>query len=434
MSQQHPSSSSSLSRGKGRRLTIAVIVVTLLLVAAAPAVAALALTPWQRNVSFSQGAVGPKGDAGAKGSPGRDETLSKLSTADDALAPYEFGVRSTAGGFFTTGAVPAPAAPSPTPSFRAVTNLEAAQRQIIAQANVSLEVTAVQSAVGQVQAIAQSLGGYVEQLTSSGVEENQYATITLRLPQSEFYNALDRLRALGKVKSESLGSQDVTEQFIDLEARLRSALQEEQSLLALLGRAQQISDVLTIERELARVRSDIERYQGQLNFMKRRVDLATITVSLYPPDAKASQPPAGALTVETKKATASAEAVKALAARLQGEIDTFFISVRDGRSRADISLRVYAKDFSLAVAEMEGEGKVLSKEVREGTQGKSDAKPAERPDAPINIALVEPAPKSGWRQALIVGLWVGSGALAVMAGLAFYGVYRLGRRRGGKAA
>ncbi|MBI4203081.1 MAG: DUF4349 domain-containing protein, partial [Chloroflexi bacterium] len=338
------------------------------------------------------------------------------------------------------------AVPTPTPAPRPPSSLsfdsaasgasgaavapQAEDRKIIAQASLTVQVDAVAAAVAQVQGIAQGAGGYVEYLSSSGAGEKQYATITIRVPQSEFYRALDQLRALGEVQGENLGSQDVTEQFIDLEARLRSAKREEESLLALLGRAEQISEILTIERELSRVRADIERYQGQLNALENRVALSSITVSLVPPATILGQPPAGSLTVEVDRAQDSAEAVKSLAARLGGEVDSFFISVRDGRTRADISLRVFSKDFTQAIANIEDEGKVLVKEVREGKPGDEAA---EKPDAPVTVSLVEPA-QSTLKRILTIGLWVGSGALVVLAGLLVYGVYRLGRSRGMAAA
>tara|TARA_Y100000758_G_scaffold286768_1_gene237733 strand:+ start:242 stop:586 length:345 start_codon:yes stop_codon:yes gene_type:complete len=103
------------------------------------------------------------------------------------------------------------------------------------------------------------------------------------VPQAQFSSAVEQIELVGKVQSKNLGSEDVSERFIDLQARLKSSLREEESLLSLLGRTSTVSEVLAIERELTRVRSDIERFQGQLNFLERRIDLATITVSLSSP-------------------------------------------------------------------------------------------------------------------------------------------------------
>ncbi|MBI4198246.1 MAG: DUF4349 domain-containing protein [Chloroflexi bacterium] len=420
----HQTPPPSVPSKKRTWLPIAIIAAALVLVAAAPAAWVLAVSPWERSAgSAIYVDEGEGGARGAKGSPGPLPVTypTPVPRAPSPSFELNFSKDSAAsGGTAVALPVPVPAG-----------SLETADRQIISQANLSLEVTTVPAAVGQVQAIAQSLGGFVEQLSSSGAEEKQYAAITIRLPQAEFFTAMDRLRALGKVQSENLGSQDVTEQFIDLEARLKSLQREEESLLSLLGRAQQISEILTIERELSRVRSDIERYQGQLNFLKRRVDLTTITISLFPPQEKVSQPPFGALTVEAESVSASVDEVKALASRLKGEIDSLSLSVKAGRTRADISLRVFSKDFNGAMATIESEGKVLSKEVQEGAPVVADgeAKPAEKPNAPINVTLVEPE-KDTWGRFIAIALWAGSGALVVLAGLLLYFVYRLGRRKG----
>ena len=94
---------------------------------------------------------------------------------------------------------------------------------------------------------------------------------------------MEQIELVGKVQSKNLGSEDVSERFIDLQARLKSSLREDESLLSLLDRTSTVIEVLAIERELTRVRLDIERLQGQLNFLERRIDLATITVSLSSP-------------------------------------------------------------------------------------------------------------------------------------------------------
>ncbi|MBI4310870.1 MAG: DUF4349 domain-containing protein [Chloroflexi bacterium] len=426
---QQPASPRPPARRSNRKL-IVVAAAILFLVIAVPVVAALALTPWSRSAAV-QGDRFSTGDSGAS----FEGTLGPRG--DDGLFPLSTGAPRPSAVAVPTP-TPAPRAPSAGGAFndtavfitsadKQVSPLEIAQRQIIAQASLTVEVEAVPAAVAQVQAIATGLGGFVEQLSSSGSEDKQFANITIRLPQPEFYKALDQLRALGKVQGENLGSQDVTDQFIDLQARLKSLLAEEISLLALLGKAQQISDILTIERELSRVRSDIERYQGQLNYLERRVDLASISISLVPPGLDIGQPPQGALTVEVERAAASADAVKALAARLNGEIDSIFVSTRQGRSRADISFRVFTKDFTQAVTEIEGEGAVLSKEVREGKPGKQQAK---TPDANVFVALVEPEPEGTWDRVLAIALWAGGGAAVVIVALAMFGLYRLGKRRG----
>ena len=307
--------------------------------------------------------------------------------------------------------------------------LDTAQRQVISQASVSMEVDEVPAAVAQVRTTAESLGGFVGQLSSSGGPERQQSTMTIRVPQAEFFTALEHIKSLGKVRSENVGSEDVTERFIDLEARLRSALREEESLLSLLDKANQVSEILTIERELSRVRSDIERGQGQLNFLERRVDLSTITVSLFPPDAEVAEPPSGSLTIEVSDVPRSVEEIKALVSGVGGELDRVFVAVRDGKESSDVTLRVFSKNFEQVLSSVEAQGKVRAKEVRETTapmEGKATS--PEEPDARIDISFVEKE-SSVVGRIIAIAAPVGGVALVALLGLLFYVAYSAGRRR-----
>jgi hypothetical protein len=300
--------------------------------------------------------------------------------------------------------------------------LEQADRKVIATASVSLEVEAVQPAIASVRAIATDLGGFVEQLQSYGGAKQQQATVVVRVPEVQFFAALDRITVLGELQSQSVGSQDVTEQFIDIEARLKSSLRQEESLLALLNRAASVSEILTIERELARVRSEIERLQGQLSFLGRRVELATITVSLSQPVVFA-EPPSASLTVEVPGVGASVDEVKDLVAKLKGTVDSVFLSVKEGRERAQVSVRVFTPDFSAALAAIEEEGKLLQKELREGRGPEEPAlAKADEPDAPIIITFVEGEAS----RVLLYIIGAAVGALVLMGAVAGY--QRLRRR------
>ena len=307
--------------------------------------------------------------------------------------------------------------------------LDTAQRQVISQASVSMEVDEVPVAVAQVRTTAESLGGFVGQLSSSGGPERQQSTMTIRVPQAEFFTALEHIKSLGKVRSENVGSEDVTERFIDLEARLRSALREEESLLSLLDKANQVSEILTIERELSRVRSDIERAQGQLNFLERRVDLSTITVSLFPPDAEVAEPPSGSLTIEVSDVSRSVEGIKALVSGVGGELDRVFVAVRDGKESSDVTLRMFSKDFKQVLSSVEAHGKVRDKEIRETTVPvEAEATPPAKPDARIDISFVEKESSVVWR-IIAIAAPVGGVALVALLGLLFYAAYRAGRHR-----
>ncbi|MBC8281157.1 MAG: DUF4349 domain-containing protein [Chloroflexi bacterium] len=317
------------------------------------------------------------------------------------------------------------------PAFESSSGVGAiGSRQVISQGSMQVEVTDVPFASAQVRAIAEGAGGFVEQLSSYGVGEFQQSTITVRVPQGEFFDVFEQIKALGKVQNENAGTEDVTEQFIDLEARLKSAQREELSLLSLLDRANDVSDVLVIERELSRVRTDLERVQGQLNFLERRVDLATITVSLNHPQRDDARAPAGSFSIEASNVDSSVAAVKAVVAQVNGEVDQVYTSVQNGRQRAVMTVRVFPDDFNLAVATIEDQGSLVSKEIREGSKGDPVLAEIEdeEPNARIDIVFNEKE-SSNLKRNLAIFIPIGSVAALIVLGLVFYGAYRMGIRK-----
>ncbi len=267
--------------------------------------------------------------------------------------------------------------------------LQISDRKIISTGNITVEVDDVQSAVTAVEALAESMGGYVEVLSSSGGDEFSRASLTIRVPQGQFASAYDRIRELGEVLNEHQGSEDVSEQFIDLEARLNSAKREEQSFLNLLGRATSVSDVLTIERELARVRSDIERYQGRLDFLSRQVDLSTIWVELVPEEGPFVEKPFGNLRITVDDVQGSLDTVRRIIASYDGEIRGGTVFDNDDGRSANVEARVFYADFRTVLNELERVGDVDEKSIREPVL---DANGGEerKPSSEIFVTLEEP--------------------------------------------
>ena len=347
----------------------------------------------------------------APGMPGLDEAITSESIIFD-MSPAPF----------------ASAAPGEAPGSGGQTSaLQTAQRQVISTASISIEVEEVQVASTEVRRIAESLGGFVEQLSSSGGANSQQANITVRVPQDQFFTAVERLKGLGEVQNQNLGSEDVSERFIDIKARLNSAEREERSLLSLLDKDLKIGDILTIERELSRIRSQIESLQGQLNLLERRVDLSTITLFLFPPTERVAQPPSGSLVVESSEVSERVAEIKNKIASLGGKVDRALLSVRDGRERADISLRVFPEDFDEILKFLEEAGVVRSKEVREGAAPREGetVRPKE-PNAQISISLLEPEESSNTGLIIAIAAPIGGVLLAALLGFLSY---RVGRRQ-----
>ncbi len=157
-------------------------------------------------------------------------------------------------------------------------------RVLVLTAQLSLKADDAWSISDRVQSLAFALGGDITGVTQSGGGENKAATVTIRVPNERFNDALRQIKSLdgAELLSAQVAGEDRTEQFIDLDARLKAKQQEESRYLALLAKADKIDDILRIDQVLSQVRAQIEQLQGQLNVLKNRSSMATINVSVAP--------------------------------------------------------------------------------------------------------------------------------------------------------
>lgn len=150
--------------------------------------------------------------------------------------------------------------------------------------NVSLHIvpTSYDQASAAIEKMAAAHGGYVATLSASAQTGSaRDISVELRIPVRQADAFIEDLRKLGKVVEETRSSDEVTAEYVDLQARLKAAKAAEQRLVELLGtRTGKLSDVLEVERELTRVRSEIESMQGQANVMLHQVNYATVKVEL----------------------------------------------------------------------------------------------------------------------------------------------------------
>lgn len=156
---------------------------------------------------------------------------------------------------------------------------------IIRNGHVVVEVDSLEPAIERVRQLAISLGGSIGNLSMHlGEEQIRSATVEMRIPAARFDDALTGLAPLGDVEQSNATAQDVGEEFVDVSARVANAKRLEQRLIDLLAnRTGRLEDVLAVERELARVREEIERYEGRLRFLSSRVATSTILASLHEP-------------------------------------------------------------------------------------------------------------------------------------------------------
>jgi hypothetical protein len=169
------------------------------------------------------------------------------------------------------------------------------ERKIIYNADLELGVEKFSDLAPKVGALAQQFGGFVASSDASGMPgQPRNGLWRIRVPAARFQPLLDAIRALGEIRRISTNSDDVSEEFYDVEARMRNKRQEETRLLKLLeDRTGKLDDVLAVEREIARVRGEVEQLEGRLRMLTDLTSLSTVTlrveeIAAYQPEQAAT--------------------------------------------------------------------------------------------------------------------------------------------------
>jgi hypothetical protein len=201
-----------------------------------------------------------------------------------AVAPFEYSMASLsmpgAGSSMTherrwrTGSDTLPQ------SVRALSNAGA---MLIRNARLMIRVDSLEPAIARVHAIAERLSGYV-----SGTERNirrsevRTASISLKIPAASLDEAISGIRPLGDLESVNISTTDVAEEFVDTDARMENARRLERRLTQILAnRTGALKDVLEVEQALARVREEIERYEGRLRYLRDHVTMSEVAIYLH---------------------------------------------------------------------------------------------------------------------------------------------------------
>ena len=156
---------------------------------------------------------------------------------------------------------------------------------IIRTASASIEVDSLEPAVALVRGLAARLGGYVAGTDiSAGKNQLRSARIELKVPAGRFDETLSGLSPIGKLENVTVNAEDVGEDFVDVTARMENARRLERRLIDLLAtRTGKLKDVLDVEQSLARVREEIERYEGRLRYLKAHTATSTLSVYVHEP-------------------------------------------------------------------------------------------------------------------------------------------------------
>lgn len=156
------------------------------------------------------------------------------------------------------------------------------EKKVIKNGSLTIRVDRVNDATQKISEIAKSNGGEIFSSNFNQSSRNiKSGSIIVRVPTDNFEKTFNELKGVASlVVRESTSGDDVTEQYTDLQSRLKNKQAEEQSLIKILDRAGKITEVLEVTRELSRVRGEIEVLQGRIRLMDSQIDMATIDISL----------------------------------------------------------------------------------------------------------------------------------------------------------
>jgi len=230
---------------------------------------------------------------------------------------------------------------------------ELANRKLIRNATVHLEIVSFDDAVQKITAFAKEERGYVATTDSQKQANGKLrGSVVVKVLPENLDRFLQKIRGLGELKNQTLGTEDVTKAYFDTDARLKNAHVMEQRLIDMLKtKTGKVADLLQVEKELARVREEIEKMQGELKYWDSQVQFATVTISLAEKDME--EPAAFLLKERAQLALYAPDVekiyndVKALASQK--------VQITNAQLNRDYSGRVSAT-MSMLIAPEESEG------------------------------------------------------------------------------
>ncbi|SDM89134.1 DUF4349 domain-containing protein [Sediminibacillus halophilus] len=174
---------------------------------------------------------------------------------------------------------------------KAVEKANQTNRKVIYHANLRIEVRDYQQTIEDIQSQVTETGGYVVESSTYQTPEDDRTEghITARIPQEQFQPFIDFVKeGSSKVLENNVSGQDVTEEYVDLESRLKSKRAVEKRLMAFMEDAKKTEDLLKISEDLAGVQEEIETITGRINYLENKTDLATVDISLEENDVRIS--------------------------------------------------------------------------------------------------------------------------------------------------
>ena len=286
---------------------------------------------------------------------------------------------------------------------------ELANRKLIRNANVELEIISFDDAVQKITGFANEERGYVA-ITSSEKQANGKlrGQVIVKVLPANLDRFLQKIRGLGELKNQTLGTEDVTKAYFDTDARLKNARVMEQRLIEMLKtKTGKVSDLLQVEKELGRVREEIEKMQGELKYWDSQVQFATVTISLAEKD---MEEPAAFLIKERSQLALYAPDVEKIYNDVKG-LASQKVQITNAQLNRDYSGRVSAT-MSMLIAPEESEGiigrvksfgrvenfQTQTERIAQGGSGMSENAKTKRDKVELNITISREEQEQAFQQ------------------------------------
>jgi len=284
-----------------------------------------------------------------------------------------------------------------------------ANRKLIRNANVELEIVSFDDAVEKITEFANEERGYVA-TTSSEKQANGKlkGEIVVKVLPENLDHFLQKLRGIGQLKNQTLGTEDVTKAYFDTDARLKNARVMEQRLIDMLKtKTGKVSDLLQVEKELGRVREEIEKMQGELKYWDSQVQFATVTISLAEKD---MEEPAAFLLKEHAQLALYASDVekiyneaKALASPKVQITNAQLDRDYSGRVSARVSMLIAPEESETLISRVKGFGRVenfqsQTERIAQGGSGMSENAKTKRDKVELNVTISREEQEQAFQQ------------------------------------
>ncbi len=286
---------------------------------------------------------------------------------------------------------------------------ELANRKLIRNAMVELEIVSFDNAVQKITAFANEEHGYVattdSQKQANGKLKGQ---IVVKVLPENLDRFLQKIRSLGELKNQTLGTEDVTKAYFDADARLKNARVMEQRLIDMLKtKTGKVSDLLQVEKELGRVREEIEKMQGELKYWDSQVQFATVTISLAEKDME--EPAAfllrerGQLALYTPDVENVYNEIKSLASPKAQITNAQLNRDYSGRVSAQVSMLIVPEESDGVIGRVKAFGRVenfqtQTQRIAQGGSGMSENARTKRDKVELNIAISREEQEQAFQQ------------------------------------